>query len=148
LLWRNTRSTKTTLYAKPAPSWRHLPTKKTDRISVVRFAIGPFGSIGVAAAGETTDKPSRNKKMTDIVQSTREFSIEMSDESTLEVAISVAISTENPNSIASVKLDNLLLSFAVDSVNKAIVDLINSDDLSDDDKIELESIGPDQEDGE
>jgi hypothetical protein len=86
--------------------------------------------------------------MTDIVQSTREFSIEMSDESTLEVAISVAISTENPNSIASVKLDNLLLSFAVDSVNKAIVDLINSDDLSDDDKIELESIGPDQEDGE
>jgi hypothetical protein len=86
--------------------------------------------------------------MTDIAQSTREYSIEMSDESTLEVAISVAISTENPNSIASVKLDNLSLSFAVDSVNKAIVDLLHAEDESDDDEIELESIGPDQEDGE
>jgi hypothetical protein len=86
--------------------------------------------------------------MSDIAQSTREYSINFEDESTLEVAISIGISTEQHNSIASVKLDNLSLSFTVDSINKAILDLLHADDESDDEEIELESIGSDQEDGE
>jgi hypothetical protein len=114
----------------------------------VRCAIGPFGSSGAAAAGETADKPYTNNKMSDIAQSTREYSIELEDKSTLEVAISIAISTDDVNSLASIKLDNLSLSFTVDSINKGILDLLHAEDESDDEEIELESIGPDQEAGE
>jgi hypothetical protein len=86
--------------------------------------------------------------MSDTVQSTREYSLEFEDKSTLEVEISIAISTENQNSIASLKLENFPLVSTIEALNKAIVEQIHSDGDSDDDEIELESIGLDQEDGE
>jgi hypothetical protein len=86
--------------------------------------------------------------MSDIAQSTREYTLEFGDDSTLEVAVSIAISTENHNSIASTKLDNLSLSFMVDSINKAILDLLHLDNDSEDEESEPESIGPDQEEAE
>jgi hypothetical protein len=81
--------------------------------------------------------------MSDTTQSTREYSLEFEDKSTIEVEISIKIATDNQNSIASIKLENFPLVSTIEALNKAIVEQIHAADDSDDDEIELESIGPD-----
>jgi hypothetical protein len=81
--------------------------------------------------------------MSDTTQSTREYSLEFEDKSTIEVEISIKIATDNQNSIASIKLENFPLVSTIEALNKAIVEQIHAADDSDGDEIELESIGPD-----
>lgn len=128
--------------------------QKTDPRLVAIRAIGFIGSSGATAAGETADKPYGNNKMSDTRQSVREYSLEMPDESTLDISLAISISTDNENSLSSIKLDNLPMSLIVDGINKGLLDLIHpageSEDSEDGDITleSIESIGPDQGEGE
>lgn len=86
--------------------------------------------------------------MSDTAQSTREYSLEFEDKSTLEVEISITIATDNQNSIASIKLENFPLVSTIEALNKAIVEQVHADGDDDEEEIDLESIAPDQGEGE